>query len=337
MERRVVKVGLLGLGTVGSGVVKMLRHNQEELGQKSGYDVEIQRILVRDLNKTRAVDVDRNLLTRDVRDILEDPEVRIVIEVMGGEEQTKDIVLAALRAGKHVITANKDLVALHGAELHSAADANNVELLYEAAVAGAIPIVRVLKHSFAGDNVREVMGIVNGTTNYILTKMTAEGAAYEDALAEAQALGYAEADPHADVSGLDAARKMAILASISFRQAVPLANVDLTGIEQVTKQDVEDAKASGEVIKLIGRARREGDSIAVSVSPMRLPEEHPLAKVGDCFNAVYVYADALGEAMLYGRGAGEMPTASAVVGDLLAVLRGRKFAAEQLELMGRLA
>ncbi|PWK08458.1 homoserine dehydrogenase [Tumebacillus permanentifrigoris] len=337
MNRKVVKVGLLGLGTVGSGVVKMLRQNVEELAQKCGYEVEIQRVLVRDLEKMRAVDVERHMLTRDVQDILEDPEVRIVIEVMGGEEQTKEIVLQALQAGKHVITANKDLVALHGALLHRAADENGVELLYEAAVAGAIPIVRVLKQSFAADNVREVMGIVNGTTNYILSKMTAEGAAYEDALAEAQQLGYAEADPHADVSGLDAARKMAILASISFRQAVELADVKLEGIESVTQQDVERAKAGGQVIKLIGRARREGSAIEVSVAPMWLEAAHPLAKVGDCFNAVYVYADALGEAMLYGRGAGEMPTASAVVGDLLAVLRGRKFAAAQPQQMARWA
>ncbi|MBL0388294.1 homoserine dehydrogenase [Tumebacillus sp. ITR2] len=337
MERRVVKVGLLGLGTVGSGVVKMLRQNSEELAQKCGYEIEIQRILVRDLDKKRGVEVDRALLTRDVRDILDDANIQVVIEVMGGEGETRDIVLESLLSGKHVITANKDLIALHGAHLHHAADSQNVELLYEAAVAGAIPIVRVLKQSFAGDNVREVMGIVNGTTNYILSKMTQENASYEDALREAQALGYAEADPHADVSGLDAARKMAILASISMRQAVPLADVKLQGIEGVTSEDVAEAKALGQVIKLIGRARREGDSIEVSVSPMRLPEEHPLAKVNDSFNAVYVYADALGEAMLYGRGAGEMPTASAVVGDLHAVLRGRKFAAGQLELIARWA
>lgn len=337
MESHVVKVGLLGLGTVGSGVVKMLRENRRELLHKSGCELEIAKILVRDLDKPRGVAVDRQLLTRDVREILDDPEVRIVIEVMGGEDETCEIVLDALQAGKHVITANKDLLALHGAQLHQAADASGVELLYEAAVAGAIPIVRVLKHSFAGDNVREVLGIVNGTTNYILSKMSAEGAAYEEALREAQALGYAEANPHADVSGLDAARKMAILASISFRCPVPLTAVSRIGIENVTTKDMEQARAQGQVIKLIGHAKRVGDAIEVSVAPKRLPAEHPLAKVNDCFNAVYVYADALGEAMLYGRGAGEMPTASAVVGDLLAVLRGRKFAFERSQQMARWA
>jgi homoserine dehydrogenase len=322
----VVKVGLLGLGTVGSGVMKMLQ-GAYEINEKSGYEIEVHKILVRDLEKQRNVEVPRELLTQSVWEVVHDPEIKVIVEVMGGEEETKVYVQAALEAGKHVITANKDLIALHGAELQHVADQHGCLLFYEAAVGGAIPIVRALKQSLAGDNVREVRGIVNGTTNFILSKMTQEGASYEDVLREAQRLGYAEADPHADVSGLDAARKMAILASISFRQPVALGDVEVEGITGVTAQDIADARAEGCVIKLIGQAKREGGNISVSVKPQRLPLSHPLAGVSDSFNAVYVYAEALGEAMFYGRGAGEMPTASAVVGDLLAVLSDAKFVA----------
>jgi homoserine dehydrogenase len=329
MSQKVVKVGLLGLGTVGSGVVKMLQDHPGDLALKSGYEVEIKKILVRDLEKKRAVDVPRDLLTQNVWEIVHDPEIQIVIEVMGGEEETKEYVQAALESGKHVITANKDLVALHGAFLHRVAEARGLEFFYEAAVGGAIPILRVLKQSFAADQISEVMGIVNGTTNYILSKMTDEGASYAEVLKEAQALGYAEANPHADVSGLDAARKMAILASIAFHQPVALADVEVKGIEQVTVEEIEAAREQGAVIKLIGRAKRDGERVEVEVQPTWIPAEHPLAQVKDAFNAVYVYGEALGEAMLYGRGAGMMPTASAVLGDLLAVLRGKKFAAQQ--------
>lgn len=328
MNHQVVKIGLLGLGTVGSGVVKFLRQQAEELARKSGYKVEIKKILVRDLLKKRRVDVPRELLTQNVWEIVQDPEIQIVIEVMGGERETKDYVQAALEIGKHVITANKDLIALHSPELYRVAESNGCELLYEAAVAGAIPIVRVMKQSFAADRIHEVMGIVNGTTNFILSKMAGEGVAYEDALREAQELGYAEANPFADVSGLDAARKMAILGSIAFDRPIALSDVQVSGIADVTQADVLRAREQQAVIKLIGRARREESGpITVEVKPMLLPASHPLAGVSDCFNAVYVYGEALGEAMFYGRGAGEFPTASAVVGDLLAVLRGRKFVA----------
>ncbi|MGZ4107213.1 MAG: homoserine dehydrogenase [Tumebacillaceae bacterium] len=327
-NQNVVKIGLLGLGTVGSGVMKLLRQNGEELAQRSGYKVEIKKVLVRDLDKKRRVDVPRDLLTQNVWEIVQDPEIRIIIEVMGGERETRDYVQAALESGKHVITANKDLIALHSPDLYRSAEQNHCELLYEAAVAGAIPIVRVMKQSFAGDRIHEVMGIVNGTTNFILSKMTDEGASYADVLREAQELGYAEADPHADVSGLDAARKMAILASIAFHTPISLHDVDVQGIEQVTQEDIWRARVEKSVIKLIGRAQQVNGQVTVSVAPMMLPITHPLASVSDSFNAVYVYGEALGEAMFYGRGAGEMPTASAVVGDLLAVLRGRKFAAQ---------
>jgi homoserine dehydrogenase len=325
--QQVVKIGLLGLGTVGSGIVKMLRPNGEDFAERSGYYVEVKKILVRDLDKQRRVEVDRALLTQNVWEIVQDPEIQILIEVMGGDRETKDYVQAALEAGKHVITANKDLIALHGAELQHLADQHHCELQYEAAVGGAIPIVRVMKQSFAADQIQEVMGIVNGTTNFILSKMTEEGTSYEGALREAQALGYAEADPFSDVSGLDAARKMAILASIAFHEPIALAQVEMQGIEQITQREIQQAREQGAVIKLIGRASRVNGQVSVAVAPSILPISHPLASVSDCFNAVYVYGEALGEAMFYGRGAGEMPTASAVVGDLLAVLCGRKFAA----------
>ena len=321
MRDKAVKVGLLGLGTVGSGVVKML--------EKNGQGAEIKKILVRDLAKQRAVEVSPALLTTNVWEIVRDPEIRVVIEVMGGERHAYEVVREALQLGKHVITANKDLIALHGAELRALAEENGVELLFEAAVAGAVPIVRAMEHSFAGDRIVEVMGIVNGTTNYILSKMTEEGASYEQVLAEAQQLGYAEADPHADVSGLDAARKMAILASIAFGESVELADVQVRGIDHLTQKDIEQASKLGGVIKLIGKAKRTPEGVSVSVMPTVLFLSHPLSKVSDVFNAVYVYGEALGEAMFYGRGAGQLPTASAVVGDLLAVLRGSKLAAQE--------
>ncbi|MGB8956046.1 MAG: homoserine dehydrogenase [Tumebacillaceae bacterium] len=321
MNQSVVKVGLLGLGTVGSGVVKMV--------QKESYGVEIKKILVRDLNKARAVEVDRSLLTQNVWEIVRDPEIRVVIEVMGGESHAYEVVKEALKLGKHVITANKDLIALHGAELRALARANGVELLFEAAVAGAVPIIRALENSFAGDRILEVMGIVNGTTNFILSKMTDEGASYEEVLREAQQLGYAESDPYADVSGLDAARKMAILASIAFGEPVSLGEVKVQGIEQVTQADIQQATEQNGVIKLIGRATRSKDGLSVSVGPTMVADSHPLSQVSDVFNAVYVYGDALGEAMFYGRGAGMMPTGSAVVGDLLAVLRRSKMVAQE--------
>ncbi|HEU4964831.1 MAG TPA: homoserine dehydrogenase [Bacilli bacterium] len=321
MSHTPIQIGLLGLGTVGSGVVKMLRQNRLDLLAKTGCSVDVKKILVRDLEKDRRVEVDPALLTQDAWEILHDPDVQVVVEVIGGEAEAKDYVLAALRQGKHVITANKDLIAVHHRELKRVADEHGSLLLYEAAVAGAVPIVRTLKQSFAADRIREVKGIVNGTTNFILSKMTGEGVSYAEALEEAQELGYAEADPHADVSGLDAARKMAILASLAFGKPVSLADVDVTGIAEVTQEDVEAAKARGEVLKLIGRAHEARDGhLEVTVAPTALPAAHPLSQVGDCYNAVYVYGEALGEAMFYGRGAGEMPTASAVVGDLYQVL-----------------
>jgi homoserine dehydrogenase len=317
-----VKIGLLGFGTVGTNVVQVVHQNQAELLEKCGYQVEVGKILVRDLHKERAVSVHPSLLTLNGYEVVHDPEIQIVIEVMGGVEEARAYILAALQSGKHVITANKDLLALHGHELHEVAESHGCELLYEAAVAGAIPIIRALKQSLACDRIHEVLGIVNGTTNFILTKMSEEGVSFADALAEAQQLGYAEADPHSDVAGLDAARKMAILATIAFSQPVALDDVRVTGITHLTSYDIEQAAEQSAVIKLIGRAKRVGTQVEVSVEPTVLPLTHPLAKVGDCFNAVYVYGEAVGETMFYGRGAGGLPTASAVVGDLLAVLRG---------------
>lgn len=319
-ERR-MGIGLLGLGTVGSGVVQMLADASERLERLSGAQAEIKRILVRDRAKERQVVVPPHLLTQEMRDILEDPEIHVVIEVMGGLERTHEYVRQSLAHGKHVITANKDLIAVHGAELQALAAHHGVALSYEAAVGGAVPIIRALQQSFAGDEIEEIMGIVNGTTNYILSKMTAEEAPYEEVLAEAQRLGYAEADPHADVSGLDAARKMAILATLAFGEPVALSDVAVQGIEEVTHADILLANGNKQVIKLIGRARRTADGLEVSVAPTALPATHPLAGVHDVFNAVYVYGKACGEAMFYGRGAGMMPTASAVIADLLAILR----------------
>lgn len=319
-----VNIGLLGLGTVGSSVVQVIKQNRCDLIEKSGYEVDVKKVLVRDLQKKRAVDVEAHLLTQSAYEVLHDPEISIIVEVMGGVHEAREFVLEALQAGKHVITANKDLLALHGQELYHVAVEHGRELFFEAAVAGAIPIVRTLQQSLAAERISEVLGIVNGTTNYILTKMTDENVSFQETLQEAQALGYSEADPHSDVSGMDAARKMAILASIAFSHPVSLADVRVQGITHLSQADVQQAKEQGSVIKLVGRAKRVGETIEVSVEPTLLAETHPLAKVSGCYNAVYVYGEAFGETMFYGPGAGGLPTASAVVGDLLAVLRGCK-------------
>jgi homoserine dehydrogenase len=276
----------------------------------------VTRVAVRDLTKDRGLPASV-IVTDDARSVATADDVDIVVEVMGGIDDAGMLVEAALQAGKPVVTANKALIAERGALLHAIAIATGADLLYEAAVAGAIPIVRPLRTSLAGDRIRRVAGILNGTTNYILTKMTQDGAAYETVLRDAQALGYAEADPSADVDGHDAAAKAAILAGIAFDTVVVASDVFREGISGVTSRDIEVAEQLGYVIKLLGIATDEGEEIAVHVHPTFLPAEHPLARVDDAFNAIYVEAEAAGELMFYGRGAGSLPTASAIVGDIV--------------------
>ena len=319
-----IKAALLGAGTVGGGVYKLVERRAAEMPDKVGAELKITKVLVKNLQKKRE-GIPSEVLTDDWEGIIHDPEISIVIELMGGVEPARTYILQALEAGKNVVTANKDLLAEHGQELMEAAERNHCDLCFEAAVGGGIPIIRPLKECLAGNEITEVMGIVNGTTNYILTKMTQEGWDFDDALKEAQRLGFAEADPTADVEGLDAGRKMAILASIAFHSRVTFKDVDVKGITKITAKDIQYAKEFGYTLKLLGVARNEEGKMEVGVSPMMIPSSHPLANVNDSFNAVFVHGDAVDDAMFQGRGAGEFPTASAVVGDLISVARDMQY------------
>lgn len=319
-----IHAALLGIGTVGMGVYKLLERRKKELPYKIGGELSIRRVLVKNLSKKRE-GIPEDILTDDFQGILSDPKIQIVIELMGGIEPAHTYILEALRAGKHVVTANKDLMAKHGRELMEEAERHGCDLQFEAAVAGGIPIIRPLKECLAGNEITEVMGIVNGTTNYILTKMTEEGMDFDDALRKAQELGFAEADPTADIEGLDAGRKMAILASIAFHSRVTFDDVDIKGITKITAKDIQYAREFGYTLKLLGVARNTDNEMEVGVFPMMIPSTHPLAGVKDAFNAVFVHGDAVDDAMFQGKGAGEFPTASAVVGDLIAVARNMQY------------
>ena len=325
MSEKVVNAALLGLGTVGTGVYKVIKNQEQEMTAKLGCQVKITKILVRNLEKASKKVEDPSVLTTDWADIEGDPSIDIVIELIGGIEPARTYILAALKAGKNVVTANKDLIAVHGKEILETAKAAQKDFLFEAAVAGGIPIISPLKNSLEANHVTEVMGIVNGTTNFILTKMSQEGMEFSDALALATELGYAEADPTADVEGLDAGRKAAILASIAFHSRVVFKDVYTEGITKISSRDIAYAKEFGNVIKLLGVAHNTEDGIEVGVYPMMISQNHPLASVRDSFNAVFVHGDAVGDVMFYGRGAGEFPTASAVVGDVIDVVRDTQY------------
>lgn len=320
-----MRVALLGGGTVGSQVARLLADSAEDLKARAGAELELVAVAVRDLTKPRP-DIPSSLLTDDPFKLVERDDVDIVVEVMGGIDPTKELLEAALRNGASVITANKALLSEHGAALHEIAFEHGVDLFYEAAVAGAIPLLRPLRESLAGDQVQRILGIVNGTTNYILTKMDEEGADYAEVLEEAQRLGYAEADPTADVEGHDAAAKAAILATLAFHSSVTLSDVYCEGISKVTLGDVAAARDLGYVIKLLAVAERtpDGQGIVTRVHPAMVARAHPLASVRDAFNAVFVEAESAGQMMFYGRGAGGEPTASAVLGDLVTAARNRR-------------
>jgi homoserine dehydrogenase len=319
-----ISIGLFGLGTVGSGVVNIIENHQDKLMHQVGCPVKIRKILVQDLNKIRGVNIDPFLLTNNPDEILLDPNIDVIIEVMGGLTDTRKYIIEALRQGKHVVTANKDLMALHGSELLTVAAESGCDLYYEASVAGGIPIIRTLVDGLASDRIVKMMGIVNGTTNFILTKMSQEGRAYHEVLKEAQQLGFAESDPTADVEGLDAARKMTILATLGFSMKIDLDDVKVSGISQISEEDLLYGKQLGYTMKLIGHAHREGEKVEVSVQPTLLSNRHPLASVNNEYNAIYVYGEAVGETMFYGPGAGSLPTATAIVSDLVAVMKNMR-------------
>jgi homoserine dehydrogenase len=318
-DQKRVRIAILGAGVVGSQVARLLIEQKDDLAQRIGAVPEIVGIAVLDPDEPREDDLPRSILRGDPAALVD--EADIVVELMGGIEPARTVVLKALRAGKAVVTANKALLAAHGPEIYEAADEAGADLYFEAAVAGAIPLVRPVRESLAGDRVKKILGIVNGTTNYVLDQMTTKHLAYDVAVKEAQELGFAEADPTADVEGYDAAAKAAILASLAFHMRVPLEDVYREGITEITPQDVAAATESGHVIKLLAIAEQTDEGVCVRVHPALVPLTHPLANVRGAFNAVFIEAEAAGELMFYGQGAGGVPTASAVLGDIVSVAR----------------
>jgi homoserine dehydrogenase len=318
---RTIGVGLVGLGTVGSGVVEILRAHREDFSRRAGVDIELVKAADRDALRGAALNLPEGVFVTDAEQVIGDERVDIVIELIGGTNAAKAVVLSALNAGKSVVTANKALMASSGQEVMDAAAAAGVDIMFEASVGGGIPIIGPLKHSLVSNEILSVMGIVNGTTNYMLTRMADDGLDYGSALAEAQAKGFAEADPTADVDGHDAAAKIAILASIAFNSRVTVDRVPVEGIRDIKPIDIAYAAEMGYAIKLMAIARREHDGIDIRVHPTMIPAAHPLAKVNGVYNAIYVTGDAVGETMFFGKGAGALPAASAVVGDVIEVAR----------------
>jgi homoserine dehydrogenase len=316
-----IDIAILGLGTVGQGVVKILQNNKDLWGKKCNAEINIKKILVNNPHKEREVNLEPGVITADWQEIVSDPNIKVIIELMGGIEPARAYILEALKKGKNIVTANKDLLAEHGEELFNACNEAGCDLYFEASVGGGIPIINPLKQSLLANNIEKVMGIINGTTNYILTRMSREGMSFADALKGAQELGYAEADPTADIEGLDAARKIAILASIAFHTRVQFQNVFVEGITKISPEDLHYAREMGYTIKLLGICAAQDNQVEVRVHPALIPLNHPLANVNDSFNAIYVKGDAVGDTMFFGRGAGQLPTASSVVGDLIEVIK----------------
>ena len=316
-----VKIALLGLGNVGRGVCMILKANKEEIMKRSGYEVEIGKILVRDKSKKRGVEVPDEVVTTDFNDILNDDSIKIVVEVMGGIEPAREYIIESIKRKKHIVTANKMLLATRGDELFKLADENGVMFNYEASVAGGIPIIQGINESLAANKIEQLYGIINGTTNFILSKMELEGSDFNDVLKEAQEKGYAEADPTSDIEGFDAQYKLAILSSLAFGTKIDIDKVYREGITKVSAIDMEYAKNFGMVIKLLAIVKDIDGKLELRVHPTMIPETHPLANVYDSFNAVFVKGNAVGDLMFYGRGAGDLPTGSAVVGDIISILR----------------
>lgn len=321
---KVIKIGLLGLGNVGKGVWNILKINKDIIKRRSGYNIEIKKVLVKDINKKRDLKIPEDLITTDVDEILEDPSIDIVVEVIGGVEPSFDYMVKAMKSGKHVVTANKMVLAMKGRELSQIAKQNGVLFYYEASVGGGIPVIHGLTESLTANKINEVIGIINGTTNYILTKMTLDGLSFEEALKEAQQKGYAEADPTSDIEAFDAVYKLCILTSLGFDSFVDVESVYREGITNIDPIDIKYAEEFGYVIKLLAIIKEEFGELELRVHPTMVPAVHPLANVNDSFNAIFIKGNAVGDLMLYGRGAGELPTGSAVVGDIISVIRNKE-------------
>lgn len=316
-----VRVGLLGFGNVGSGTYTALEMNRAQIEAALGLDIEVSKVLVRDITKKRDVSLTAEQITQDPDDIINNSSINIVVEVLGGIEPATTFMLAAMEAGKHVVTANKAAVAANWEKLNACAVKNNVKFRFEASVGGGIPIINAVTTVLQGNTFTEVLGIVNGTTNYILTQMGEYGLPYDEALRAAQEKGFAEADPTADVEGIDVANKLSILMAIMFGKYVAPKDIPTVGISKITKEDIEAAKAEGCKIKLLATAKMDNGKLEYAVKPTKLPADHPLAGVNNEFNAVFVCGNAVGELMFYGKGAGPLPTGSAVLGDIIDIAR----------------
>jgi homoserine dehydrogenase len=318
---QVISVGMLGCGIVGSAVARTMESHAAEIADRVGARLEIRKVAVRNVGKERDVPLDKSLFTNDATEVIRDPQIQILVEVMGGIEPARTLILDAMRSGKHVVSANKELIGTLGRELFDEAEASNVDFFFEASVAGGIPIIRPLKESLSGEKVDRVMGILNGTTNYILTRMSEEGMEFDQALAEAERLGYSELDPTADIEGFDAAAKLSILASIAFNARVVAGDVYREGITHVSARDIAFARNLGYAVKLLAIAEALNGEIALRVHPAMIPETHPLASVRENLNAIFIEGQQVGELMFYGRGAGGPPTSISVVGDVVGVAR----------------
>jgi len=310
-------IAFLGFGNVGSGAYKIINENGNKIFKREGISIKVKKILVRDVTKKRSIDIDASLLTNNIKDILDDPEISLIAEFIGGENPAKEYILSALKNKKTIVTANKEVMARHWEELEKTARQNEVGLYYEASVAGGIPIIKVVRESLQGNNINEIMGIINGTTNYILTKMSEEGRSFESVLLEAQKLGYAEPDPTSDIEGYDAMFKLSILSTLAFHTRVRVNNIYREGITNITTEDITFGKELGFSIRLLAIAKKLGNKIEVRVHPTFIPTDHPLASVRNAYNAVFIKGDAVGNLMLYGRGAGDLPTGSAIVSDIV--------------------
>ncbi|MCJ7690097.1 MAG: homoserine dehydrogenase [Clostridiaceae bacterium] len=319
-----IKIAILGLGNVGRGVWNILDTNKNEIMKRSGYEIEIAKILVRDKSIDRGIAVPNAIITDNIEEILNDEDIKIVVELIGGSGEAKEYMIRAMKAKKHVVTANKFVLANWGEELFSTAEDEEVMFYYEASVGGGIPVIREINESLTANKIEQITGIVNGTTNYILSKMSMEGMCFETALEEAQQKGYAEADPTADVEGYDVVYKLAIMASLAFGTKVHPDSIYREGINNVTSIDIEYAKKFGYVIKLLAIGKEENNQLELRVHPTLVPATHPIANVNDSFNAIFIKGNAVGDLMLYGRGAGELPTGSAVVGDIISILRNNE-------------